>query len=223
MQAEADFSEASRIRREVHSELSSIQEELKQLRSKLDGMSRTEEAYLDMITKEHQLLKKENSIMTQLKRQEDLERDSFVTFSRSLRDSQEVERMRQEKTKYLSLIGSIIGAALGIIGTSINHAMKRNDFKKILEAIETSNQSQELLVKRVIEDAKEVSYAPPQEHKIEAQTVNAESLETQIESLIQTTENNLEFKMKMNALTTVTVLYALIAVTLPLIMKLTGD
>lgn len=186
-------------------------------------MSRTEEAYMDLILREHELLKKENNIMSQLRKQEDMERDFFSVFSRSLRDSQEVERMRQEKTKYLSLIGSIIGALLGILGTSINHAMKRNDFKKIIDAIETSTQSQELLVKKVIEDVKEVTPTSTSSES-SSDTIQAkEDLESQIQSLIQTTESNLEFKMKMNALTTVTVLYALIAITVPLIFKFIGD
>jgi len=193
-------------------------------------MSRTEEAYLDMITKEHELLKKESRIMKDFKKQEELERDSFALFSRCLRDSQEVERLRQEKTKYLSLIGSIVGALLGVIGTSINHAMKRSDFKKILEAIET----QEILVMKAIEDAKDVSSsanedqsspASDKENQSQGQSITtvSEDFESQLQSLIQTTENNLEFKMKMNALTTVAVLYALIAVTMPILFKLTGD
>ena len=48
----------------------------------------------------------------------------------------QVERLRQEKTKYLSIILSIFGALLGIIGTSINHAMKMKDFKQILNVIQ---------------------------------------------------------------------------------------
>lgn len=173
--------------------------------------------------------------MNQLKKQEDSEREFFSVFSRSLRDSQEVERMRQEKTKYLSLIGSIVGALLGIIGTSINHAMKRNDFKKILEAIETSSQSQELMIDKVLKDVKfsNESSSPPSLSVKPSQTTAQEQsspatpptipFETQIESLIQTTESNLEFKMKMNALATVAALYALFAFTVPLILKFIGD
>ena len=190
-------------------------------------MSRTSEAYLDLITKEHELLKKESKITSLLKTREETERDFFTKFSQSLRDSQEVERVRQEKTKYLSLIGSIVGALLGIIGTSVNHAMKRSDFKRILEAIESSSQNQQQLVEKVLQDVKETTTPLPSEsQEEETNQVNSchkESLENQIESLIQTTESNLEFKMKMNALTSVAVLYALIAVTLPLIMKFISD
>ena len=39
----------------------------------------------------------------------------------------------------MSLIGSLVGAALGIIGTSINYAFKNKDIQKLMEAVQQSS------------------------------------------------------------------------------------
>jgi len=61
-----------------------------------------------------------------------MEREVFAELSNALRFSHEKERAQNEKTKYWSIVGSIIGAGLGILGTTINNRMKQNHLKRIL-------------------------------------------------------------------------------------------
>ena len=46
------------------------------------------------------------------------------------------EKIRQEKLKYISLIGSVIGALLGIIATSINHSIRKRDLNSLTRSLE---------------------------------------------------------------------------------------
>ena len=57
------------------------------------------------------------------------ERECFSTLSNAVRDSHEKERAQAEKTKYWSILGSILGTCLGILGTTINN---RQDSQIIL-------------------------------------------------------------------------------------------
>src|SRR3569832_2455127 len=85
-----------------------IQLKLKEIHVELDKTSRGEDQYLHLLTHEHALIKKERSFMDEFKRMERAERDCFTLLSNRLRDSHEKERERAEKTKYGSIIGSII-------------------------------------------------------------------------------------------------------------------
>ncbi|RWS21405.1 hypothetical protein B4U80_06460 [Leptotrombidium deliense] len=197
-----------------------IQEQLKQIRQKLDTIQRSDEAYLELVTNEHKLIRTEIQLVKQLKLVEETERDNFNKFSRKLREAHEVERLRQEKSKYLSLIGSVVGALLGIIATSINHALKMKDFKQLVKAIETKNVS----LTSVVEDEqftdKEIQVATLDVTgaKVLIQE-NLEESNKKIEEIMLNAETNLEYRMKINAIVTVVMTYALIAVTIPLIMK----
>jgi len=49
-----------------------------------------------------------------------------------VRDSHEKERAQAEKTKYWSVLGSIIGTCIGIIGTTINNRMRMNELRRLV-------------------------------------------------------------------------------------------
>lgn len=53
-------------------------------------MSRSDEAYLELITSEHKLMKNEISLLNSLRSQEELERELFTSFSQRLREAHEV-------------------------------------------------------------------------------------------------------------------------------------
>ena len=136
--------------------------------------------------------------------------------------------MRQEKTKYLSLLGSLIGAALGIIGTSINHALKNRDFKKILAAIESKNHKEQSAFNEVEHRPNEPSNDSDIVEKVSSRVIaqvneREKPREAEIFQRIGESESSLQYRMKVNAICTVTATYILIAVTLPLIMRLCGD
>ena len=70
---------------------------------------------------EFQVLKDEKQYQEEFKQYEKTERECFSALSNAVRDSHEKERAQAEKTKYWSLLGSILGTCLGIIGTTINN------------------------------------------------------------------------------------------------------
>jgi hypothetical protein len=49
-----------------------------------------------------------------------------------VRNSHERERAQAEKTKYWSIIGSIIGACIGIIGTTINNRLRMAELRRLV-------------------------------------------------------------------------------------------
>ncbi|XP_054159545.1 mitochondrial potassium channel-like [Oppia nitens] len=245
LKSESEFVGSTKARRDVQNQMIGLQEQLKQIRQKLDSTHRSDESYLTLITREHQFIKEEIQLLETLRRLEETERQLFSQFSNKLREAHEVERVRQEKTKYLSMLGTIIGACLGIIATSVNHAFKRRDFKELAKMIETSNASKVALNSSSSSVATTTS--EPLAHENNSMASNATiakstvitmttTNETQtdpqsttrdddnkIVECIANTESNLEYKMKVNSLTTVVVTYALIAITLPIIIRVFSD
>ena len=54
--------------------------------------------------------------MDEFQEHEKRERECFSLLSSAVRDSHESERAQAEKTKYWSVLGSVIGTCLGILG-----------------------------------------------------------------------------------------------------------
>ncbi|XP_055338034.1 mitochondrial potassium channel-like [Paramacrobiotus metropolitanus] len=132
IQAERDFIEAQQERRERTMQVTGVQNKLKEIRAELDRTSRGEDKYLELVTQEHRLVKEERSLETVLEHSESRERDRFALLSAAVRESHEKERSRAERTKYWSVIGSVIGAIIGILGTSINNWLKMRELQSLV-------------------------------------------------------------------------------------------
>ena len=85
----------------------------------MEKLKRSDDAYFELFKTEHDLVKKEKLTQLQLKKQDDIERQLFSSLQLALRESQEKEKMRIERTKYWSIIGSVVGALAGMIGKSL--------------------------------------------------------------------------------------------------------
>ncbi len=70
--------------------------------------------------------------MDEFQHYEKAERDYFSALSLAVRDSQEKERAQAEKSKYWSIIGSICGAVIGIVGTSINNWARMRELRRLM-------------------------------------------------------------------------------------------
>ena len=104
-----------------------MQQKLRNLRDEMDRLSRSDTRYLQLFTEEHNLLKEEVTLVNEYKLKENEERDLFFYLSSSLRDSQEKERARVERIKYLQLGLSIICTTLGIISAYLlNYFLNAN-------------------------------------------------------------------------------------------------
>ena len=77
-------------------------------------------------------MKDEKSLQEEFKKLEKFERECFSALSNAVRDSHEKERAQAEKTKYWSVIGSVIGTCIGIFGTTINNRMRMNELRRLV-------------------------------------------------------------------------------------------
>lgn len=66
---------------------------------------------------------------------EESEREKFSLFSAAVRESHEKERTRAEKTKNWSIIGSVLGAIIGVLGSTYVNRVRLQELKVlVLEA-----------------------------------------------------------------------------------------
>lgn len=152
LESQKQFMNAQDKRRDVSVELRSIQTKLKDIRNELLNTSRSEDRYIELVTQEHLLLKQENYIIDRVNYSEKEERDSFILLSTTLKDSHDRERIQAERTKYVSIVGSILGTIIGIIGSTLINAWKMNEFKRmVLDAkLDSSNSNKSDQIKHLL-------------------------------------------------------------------------
>jgi len=152
LESQKQFMNAQDRRRDVSVELRTIQTKLKDIRNELLNTSRSEDRYIELVTQEHALLKQENVIIDRVNYSEKEERDSFILLSTTLKDSHDRERIQAERTKYVSIVGSILGTIIGIIGSTLINAWKMNEFKRmVLDAkLDSSNSNKSDQIKHLL-------------------------------------------------------------------------
>ena len=126
------FVQAQEQRRATQTGINEVQAKLKTLRSELERTPRGEDKYLELITEEHSIIKEENALTLQLQTLERTEREKFSKMSASVRDSHEKERAQAEKTKYWSVLGSVIGTCLGLLGATLNNRLRMRELRQIV-------------------------------------------------------------------------------------------
>ncbi|XP_040850932.1 mitochondrial potassium channel [Ochotona curzoniae] len=131
-EAEKIFMVARGLVREARDELEGQQAKLKEVRDRLDRISRDDSQYLELATLEHRMLQEEKRLRTAYQRAEDSEREKFSLFSAAVRESHEKERTRAERTKNWSLIGSVLGALIGVAGSTYVNRVRLQELKALL-------------------------------------------------------------------------------------------
>ncbi|XP_072928910.1 mitochondrial potassium channel isoform X4 [Hemitrygon akajei] len=63
---------------------------------------------------------------------EEAERETFALFSAAVRGSHEKERARAERTKNWSLVGSVLGAIIGVLGSTYINRVRLQELKALL-------------------------------------------------------------------------------------------
>jgi len=132
VESEKRFIQMQEKRRETQSEIAEIRKRIKDIHLELEKTHRGEDRYLVLVTQEHNVLKEEKSYTEAFTTFEKGEREFFSALSNAVRDSHEKERAQAEKTKYWSILGSIIGTCLGILGTTINNRMRMNELRQLV-------------------------------------------------------------------------------------------
>ncbi|NXS56211.1 CCD51 protein, partial [Brachypteracias leptosomus] len=134
-EAENVFMVARGIVREARESVETQQLKLKEIRDRLDRVSRDDTQYLELATLEHRLLQEEKRYRAAYLNAEEAEREKFSLFSAAVRESHEKERTRAEKTKNWSIIGSVLGAIIGVLGSTYVNRVRLQELKVlVLEA-----------------------------------------------------------------------------------------
>ncbi|NXF90198.1 CCD51 protein, partial [Eubucco bourcierii] len=134
-EAENVFMIARGIVREARENVEAQQIKLKEIRDRLDRVSRDDTQYLELATLEHRLLQEEKRYRAAYLNAEESEREKFALFSAAVRESHEKERTRAEKTKNWSIIGSVLGAIIGVLGSTYVNRVRLQELKVlVLEA-----------------------------------------------------------------------------------------
>ncbi|KAM5149047.1 mitochondrial potassium channel [Mantella aurantiaca] len=131
-EAEKDFMVARGIVREARESVESQQVKLKEVRDRLDRVSRDDVQYLELATLEHKLLQEEKRLRASYIHAEESEREKFSLFSASVRESHEKERTRAERTKNWSIFGSVLGAVIGVMGSTYINRVRLQELKTLL-------------------------------------------------------------------------------------------
>lgn len=131
-EAEKVFMVSRGLVREAREGLEAQQTKLKEVRDRLDRVSREDNQYLELATLEHRMLQEEKRLRIAYLRAEDSEREKFSLFSAAVRESHEKERTRAERTKNWSLIGSVLGALIGVAGSTYVNRVRLQELKALL-------------------------------------------------------------------------------------------
>jgi len=131
-QAEKTFEESIAKRRALQQQIMQLHMKLKELHAALDKVQRGDERYLTLLTEEYEVLRHEKQINAAMTDAEQTERENFAALSSAVRESHERERARAERTKYWSIIGSAIGATIGIFGTTVNNYRRTRALKSLV-------------------------------------------------------------------------------------------
>ncbi|KAH9399063.1 Coiled-coil domain-containing protein 51, partial [Tyrophagus putrescentiae] len=119
---EKSLLELANQRREIQKSLNEVQAKIRDTRNLIDKTPRNSDNYMDLFTKEHQLIKTEYSLADSLKFEEEKEREMLSLFSENIRKSHQIDLVRQSRQKLLSFVYSIFG---GIFGFGLNAYFNR--------------------------------------------------------------------------------------------------
>ncbi|XP_037621608.1 LOW QUALITY PROTEIN: mitochondrial potassium channel [Sebastes umbrosus] len=131
-EAEAAFMVARGMVREAHISLEALQVRLKEVRDRLDRVSREEAHYLELATMEHKLLQEERRLRTTYENSEGSEREKFALFQRASGRATRKSGTRAERTKNWSVIGSVLGALIGVMGSTYINRVRLQELKTLL-------------------------------------------------------------------------------------------
>lgn len=235
---------------------------------------------------EHAVIKEERTLLEEFKQLEKAERDYFSSLSLALRESHEKERAQGERTKYWSIIGSVCGAVIGIIGATVNNRVRLNQLRDLVERSSSQPEMQRLVyslsdefqrhrdqIVEFVDDIRRLLGASPvvvvpqsqsssrmepnseleyeigqvvmlvkdQRELIERETKEIKALLAaqralegsdggspaaavyigeDVRDIVRDSQYQLEWKMKINSLATVALVYGALAITVPIVISL---
>ena len=145
-QAEKQFVTLQTERKEQQQLLIELQSKLRDVSAELDKLNRGDPQFLETITKQHAMFRQEMVIAEKHQNLERGERNKFLILSAAVRESHEKERTRTERTKYWSVIGSVVGALIGITGATLNNFLRNRELKKLGQTVRSQHSEIESLL-----------------------------------------------------------------------------
>lgn len=128
IEAENKYKQTTKRRKSCQDQIDDLSEKVQTVRDKLDTTNRSSDSYLRLITSEHQLLKERTALEMELAHLKDEEQSSFDNMSEYLRHNFTLERLRQERARYMNIITlclSVVGSMVALI------SQKRRDQKRL--------------------------------------------------------------------------------------------
>ncbi|CAL1542740.1 unnamed protein product [Lymnaea stagnalis] len=189
--AEQKFLQVQEDRRAMQQELLSVQAEVRRVGAELEKTSRTDTHYIELVKKEHEALLIEREMSNKIKTLDKAERDFFALLSAALRESHEKERARAEKTKYWSIIGSVIGAIIGIVGSTVNNLKRMRELRAIVTESAENTLEYKTLANKMLDNV--VTQHSKLEEFVQQVLNHSETLET-----FNTSNNNITDQLSVN-------------------------
>lgn len=128
---------AQERRRDIAKQLSDIRYELQLCYADLANCKKGEPRYLELIRKEYDIHHREKTKMEEFELLDKEERDLFMHLQAAVKTSHEKEKIHTNSAKYWSIVGSLLGALLGICGTAFSFYNRNNMITTMLGEVKT--------------------------------------------------------------------------------------
>uniref|UniRef100_A0A0N5BWB9 Coiled-coil domain-containing protein 51 n=1 Tax=Strongyloides papillosus TaxID=174720 RepID=A0A0N5BWB9_STREA len=131
IEMEKALNSAQLKRQNLQNKLDELRSKLKSITMEMERTPRGHDAYLKLVTEEHSLLKLEAPLQNEFNIAVENERVTFEELSKRVRHAHEKERERVEKTRFFSLLCTVIGASVGIFGSIISDYIKNRRLRNM--------------------------------------------------------------------------------------------
>ncbi|KAG8178723.1 hypothetical protein JTE90_023269 [Oedothorax gibbosus] len=214
LQAQKSIEIVQEKRRKVQEELFITQKKLQESRDVMYKTPMGDSQYITIVTKVHELLKEQKNLQETFAWYDQTEREQQTSLALAINNSQDHERTYREKNKYLSLLTGIVGALLGLVGSSITSWR----YRKNIKLYETNISDQVALVQKNVDELNsnelktDVWVRLEEQQKQFSESLNSvlslagengsqeknagSDLDLQFERMSQKLENNLNLKLK---------------------------
>lgn len=128
---------AQQRRRDIAKQLSDMRYELQVCYADLANCKKGEPRYLELIRKEYDIHNREKTKMEEFELSDKTERDLFMHLQAAVKTSHEKEKIHTNSAKYWSIVGSLVGALLGICGTAFSFYNRNNMITSMLGEVKT--------------------------------------------------------------------------------------
>ncbi|XP_014677472.1 PREDICTED: coiled-coil domain-containing protein 51-like [Priapulus caudatus] len=219
--AEQRFRVAQDGRRETQAEIQLVQMRLKDMHGELDKVSRGEDRYLRLVTRETRRHQIGATLLAGVRlRARQRSADRFAALATAVRESHEREREYAEKTKYWSLIGSVWARPIASRATTVAQHVRLRELGDIAAATDAGR------TESLVGDGATHAEMERVRALVAAATACEDAgfvvayAEPRLREVVAEGADDLEWRVKVNSIGTVVFVYAAFALTLPVLYNI---